>query len=476
MRIGILILSILLVVGGCDSFLTVRPKSDIMESDLLRTSEGVEDALYGVYAQMAREGLYGRYLTFEVPDVLAQMYNVNNQVLREMSLLHHNNDEVRHVYNVIWKEAYRAIGCVNNLINSLKQQDEFSMKYYSLYYGEALGLRAFLHFDLVRLFAPHVGTKPKERGIPYVREWTPLVTPFSTVEEVYAAVLDDLQKSKALLEKGEKIEGEGNDFTNNRQTHFNFYASCAMLARVYWMKGDLDSAGIYARKVIDSEQFDLVAPAEVSECMAQVISKKEGIWGLYNDKLTKTYREVFYNSFTIVSEEALLNPRDDYESIYAGAEGDNDLRLPGWFRVKRNDASNVARFMKLLSELNMLETKSIYPDGVKPGINLVRMPEMYLIVAEALLGKDPEIARDYFDSFIVSRGLKSFKDRGKELTLEDINNERRKEFIGEGQEFYNMKRQMRDIRLNEFGSVLEGSDDIYKLTIPDSEFEHRDDE
>ena len=102
--------------------------------------------------------------------------------------------------------------------------------------------------------------------------------------------------------------------------------------------------------------------------------------------------------------------------------------------------------MKLLREENMTAGQSGYGDNIA-GINLIRLPEMYLIAAEALLEKEPEVALEYFDTFIATRGLMKFKDRGQKLTLEDIDKERKKEFFGEGQEFYNMKREMRDVYL-----------------------------
>lgn len=479
MKRYILILGILFIAWGCDDFLTVRPKSDIVESELFQTSEGFEDALYGVYAKMANENLYGKNLSFYVPDVLAQMYTTGNsdETMKEMSRIHHNNDKVRGIYNGIWKEAYEAIGYVNNVINLLPLQDESSLKYYSIYYGEALGLRAFLHFDLVRLFAPHIGTQPDERGIPYVRQWTPLVTPFSTVKEVYAAVIDDLKKSEVLLKEGEESMGEGNDFTNNRQTHFNYYAAQALLARVYWMKGDLDSAAMYARKVIGSKRFELVEPGEVTEFMAQVISIKEGIWGLYNDKLTPVYRKMFYNPDGLTgSLPPPLYPRYDYLFLYMTDPNVVDMREAGWFRLRKGEKDNQKRLMKLFRENNMLEPSPSYPLGTKPGINMIRLPEMYLILAGALLEKEPDVARDYYDTFILSRGLKSLKEKGKTLTLEDIDNEWRKEFIGEGLVFYNMKRQMQDIQVFSTGEYLEGCDEIYTLPIPDNEFEFRNDD
>lgn len=55
MKIYVLILGLALGMWSCDDFLTVRPKSDILESDLFATSVGVEDALYGDLCQIGTE-------------------------------------------------------------------------------------------------------------------------------------------------------------------------------------------------------------------------------------------------------------------------------------------------------------------------------------------------------------------------------------------------------------------------------------
>ncbi len=479
MKIYVLILGLALGMWSCDDFLTVRPKSDILESDLFATSVGVEDALYGVYAKLGQSALYGEDMTWGVVDLMAQYFLLNTNHGSDryaVAQFSHENTDARARYGAMWIQMYQTIGYTNNLINALSAKDENSMRYYSIYLGEALGVRAFLHFDLVRLFAPHVAREPEARGIPYVRQWTPLVTSFSTVAEVYASVIKDLKESERFLTKGmEKMDG-GNDFTNTPLIHFNLYACQATLARGYWMREDMDSAAIYARKVIESEKFQLAQPTEIKELTAQIIAKKEGIWGIYNNQLTETYQKVFYGIFK-TGLDGTLYPNALYtlfDDLYpSGVDVGNEMRV-GWIRKKTGDAEAKDYFMKLLLESNMTASLLDYGGGIA-GINMIRLPEMYLIMAEALLEKDPDLARDYFDTFIASRGLNKFKDRGKALTQDDINRERKKEFFGEGQEFYNMKRQMREVYLTATSpyTLLTGTEELYTLLIPDSEFEYR---
>lgn len=462
------------LLWACDDFLTVRPKSEITENELFATPEGVEEGIYGVYSTMAADGLYGKQVSWYIPDILAQYYAVTQSMQGgawEMANYEYEMDGARGMCDVIWGNMYQAIGYANNVINSLNEKPETSMKLYKLYKGEMLGVRAFMHFDLVRLYAPMVTDRPEERGIPYVRKWESKVTPFSTIGEVYQAVIDELKESACLLEDGEKETAkyaQEERFCQNREIHFNVDAAYAALARVYWMKNDLDSAAVYAEKVIVSRQYSLADVTEVEGVTAGIIAVKEGIWGLYNMEIKENLAKTFYN-YSL----GLLYPAADYKDWYPGTGMDNDMRL-GWFRVKKDEpVSEQSRlyFLKLLDEENFL-APGVALKG-KAGINLIRLPEMYLILAEAFLEKDPELATEYFDTFIISRGLVSLHSKGKTVTLEDIMAERKKEFIGEGQEWFAMKRQNRNLKKPSSLEIIPGSPEVYTLKIPLDEFEYR---
>ena len=106
----------------------------------------------------------------------------------------------------------------------------------------------------------------------------------------------------------------------------------------------------------------------------------------------------------------------------------------------------------------------------------VHISEMYYIMAEALLGEgDKERARDYLNAVVSARGMVKFADRdvGKDITLDDIMNERRKELFGEGQWWFCLKRLNRDIYVHALGATLKGSDRIYTLPLPTEELDPR---
>lgn len=149
--------------------------------------------------------------------------------------------------------------------------------------------------------------------------------------------------------------------------------------------------------------------------------------------------------------------------------GENDYRWAAWFQT----ISNNLRFVKL-TDPYQLSTGNNRPAGQIPGVNLIRLPEMYYIAAECLLRKNDPKAADYFNAVLESRGLVALDDRipAESLTIEKITQERYKEFVGEGQTFFNMKRLNLDIQAIT-GEILPAANSIYTVPVPEEEFNYR---
>ena len=114
--------------------------------------------------------------------------------------------------------------------------------------------------------------------------------------------------------------------------------------------------------------------------------------------------------------------------------------------------------------------------GLVDGISLMRVPEMYYIVAEAYLRENKlDEAADYLNPVLVSRGLTRLEDREPALTpsLDLLYNERYKELYGEGQRWFDMKKLNAEIRSNAELKVIPASDKVYVFPIPEKEFEYR---
>ena len=112
------------------------------------------------------------------------------------------------------------------------------------------------------------------------------------------------------------------------------------------------------------------------------------------------------------------------------------------------------------------------PADLITGINMIRLPEMYYIIAESLIETDNALALEYYNAVRTHRGLEPLEE-GRALDIDLLNEERYKEFIGEGQTYFNMKRLNQPISSYDNTTVYQPGSNIYVAPIPDSEYENR---
>ncbi|HVW62043.1 MAG TPA: RagB/SusD family nutrient uptake outer membrane protein [Puia sp.] len=245
--IPMLLLAVILLVAGCNKWLDVRPKSQVKEEQLLSTGQGFKDALYGGYSLMGRPALYGGEMTMGFAAARSQDYDLSNTInfyYGDGDYNYTNTLTLARVNN-IWDSAYNVLANINNVLDQIDgHKGAFTGDDYALVKGEALGLRAYIHFDLLRLFAPSYLTGSNKAGIPYVTTLTKKVTPSSTVAEVTDLALKDLSDAETLLAQDPITEGtnggaySSDNFLQRRSCHFNLYAAKALKARIYLYKGD----------------------------------------------------------------------------------------------------------------------------------------------------------------------------------------------------------------------------------------------
>jgi len=468
------------LLTSCDDFLDVRPKSEKVEDDLFKDADGFESAIYGVYGSMQVTNLYGKELYWGLTDIMAQDLDQNTTSSRALARYEYDsNDDLQQRFANVWTAVYNSIGYANNVLKNLDKKSKSDLPLYDLYKGEMLAVRAYLHFDLLRLFA---STDMEKRGIPYASTYSATENEFKKVGEDYELILGDLLQAEQLLseEKDNIVYPRNNSqyfkFQNYRETHCNYYAVLGMLAKVYWMKGDMQNAAKYAQMVIESNKFPLAEVAEIKDLFAGKLSNKETLWGLYSNSYSETAGNYLYNyqsyssydPYTDASGTTRLLP---YNKIYTldVSSTAQDYRL-NWFK----EGTGYARCYKTTDYYTIGNSNSTPADWTTriDGINMLHVSELYLIAAEALLDTDYAKAVSYFNAETGSRGLPALTE-GQTLTKDMIYNEYHKEMFGEGQVWYNMKRLGKDITSNLDSKIIPASEDVYVVPIPQDEFDYR---
>lgn len=463
----VLLLALLPLLGGCEAYLDVNPKSEVTDKELFATAEGCEDAIYGIYAEMGNEkkGLFGLILSYKYPETMIgnftvqQTDNVAYAVQRQW-----DKDKAVTLAEDIWTTGYKVIGHVNKALMHVLPKSDDKHRHVKLYKGELLALRAFLHFEMARVFAVSFASSDaaaKAKAIPYVTRYGHDVTPYSSLDKVFEQIVKDLKDAEAYLAEDEELvtavrTNAADGFASCRITHLNLYAVQALLARVYWTMGELDLAAGYAEKVIDSGKFPLMTTAEAWNGMETgTLNMQETVWGLYSTQFLSLY----YDNH--IAKSATIQLADEYREVYGADEAGSDKRYSLWFNTGTGEC--IKHYNKMFAASTPTYTgKSI------PGLSLIRIPEMYYIVAEANLVKDPGKAMKYLDYVLASRDLTPFAEREGRITAANIFNERRKEFYADGEDFFNMKRLQTDIELPGLGSFAGTDDATYTMPVPQS--------
>ena len=464
--IYILMSVVLLSITSCEGFLNITPDGQAKRDELLSTKQGIEDALYGAYSQMRSQSLYGQELYFSTLEILSQTMWCNGSTgVTAMSEYDWVHSSVKGVFDGAWTAMYKNISNVNSVLNAPLVAEATDYPY-TIYRGEALGLRAFMHFDLVRLFAEQYTVNPAADGIPYATEFSLNTPDFESLEKNYEHILDDLHEAELLLADEDKYENDGN-FMLDRQIHFNLRAVQATLARVYLTMGDKVNAAHYALAVINDGKYTLKEKTEVVNDLAGVLSKKETIFGIYHAGFYANVNAKLQQMTSYFS----LDLRSDFMSLYEKDAAGSDYRTMAYFSESGTGSGTKYRLSKFTDIYELNNNASNRPADLILGINMIRIPEMYYIAAEALLGSNYNRALELFNTVRVHRGLEPLTD--KPLTVELINDERYKEMIGEGQTYFNMKRQNLSILSHDGKTTYQPSAGIYAIPLPDAEKENR---
>lgn len=462
---------LLMTLSSCDDFLDIYPDGQVKREEILSTTDGIEDALYGVYAQLREGVLYGQVLTIGDMEILGQnMDCYGNTRYTNLGAYKFNSTDVEDIFKAVWESMYKNISNANSVLAAEKVANATEFPY-TIYKGEALALRAFMHFDLVRLYLPQYTQKPDADGIPYQTEFSLNTPEFESMAKNYQHILADLLEAEKLLADEGEHTSEETLFMADRQIHINLYAVKALIARVYMTMGNREMALKYAQDVIENSPYRLKEKTEVMDDVAGVLSKKECIFGVY-------FSDFFTRANSLLQQTtsySSLDPRSDFMERYNENMDGQDYRITAYFSSIEQGGVVKYRVSKFTDIYELRNMASSRPKDLILGINLVRIPEMYYICAECLLNTDLAKAQEYFDAVLEHRGLEPLSNRltGNVLTQELINADRWKEYFGEGQTYFEYKRQHLDILSCDGTVTYKASNDIYEIPIPDEEYANR---
>ena len=438
---------------ACNDWLDVKPKSEIEATVLFETENGFKDALTGIYLNMSSATAYGRELTFGFLDVLAQQYDMeySNPYYQLKS---YKYDEVTSYIDGIWAQMYNVITNINHLLEQLDaKRDVLHPNVYAVIKGEALGLRAFLHFDLLRIWGYGDLVQHPENldqmTIPYVTRFEKHIAPQLTEREVLKKIHEDLDAAQELLQYTDTYSyfpkemdydlPNSDGFFDLRQTRFNFCALRVTQARVYQWEGNYEEAYKCVKEVYSKgiNRFSWVgAIAGLDRTKYDLLFTPEHVFAL---SILDMYDN--FESYQYVELNSGTNPSAFYQSttkVYSIFEvpgvGSTDYRYLYHYDLNSSEKKPMWKF---------LQTEDYTYRNRMP---LIRKSEIYYIMAECLNQTGAEADRIQAIGFLNEvrqrRNIQSALPETltpEEVTAE-IQKEYQKEFISEGQLFYYYKR------------------------------------
>lgn len=476
---------------SCTDWLDVQPKTEVKQDKMFETESGFKDALIGAYMLMGETSLYGKELTYTFMENLAQQYELvsSSNPYYNAKLNSYSSPNVENIINNIWGKTYRVIANLNAILENLEaKKNVLHPTHYANIKAEAIGLRAYLHFDLLRMFGwgdlVNTPSNLDKLCIPYVTRYHKETTRQSTVREVLEYIREDLNTSEELLAyydvynqvaQKEDYELPNEDgFYKNRRSRFNYYAARATQARVYMWEGKykeaLERLSIFMRTNPPIAWVDLKRAIEDAEPKAQDLSfTTEHIFNLDVHNMYEPLKSFVEQYRTEEGFSRVENTNYFYHTklkayeifeYYSGIS-DNDYRF-----IYLYDNNDDAHWLfKKFKE---------FPESTSPAKNkmpLIRKPEMYYYIAECYNRQnEPQKAIECLNEVRTSRGIQIKYKLPETLTSQEIDNEIqkewRKEYTGEGQMFYYYKR----LGLSIPGAGASG-DLLYILPLPKSEVE-----
>ena len=415
MRTNIFLIIFLFMISltACNDFLETTPSADVADSEVFKTTEGAQAALNGAYYQLRAYGSGGadRSDDYGIPSLI-MTYDVCGEDMMvwggwysyDYSFWGHTRGDIFKTH-LLWTFHYRLINNVNNIIANIDQAlgsdaEKDAIK------GQALALRGWAYFGLIRLFQQTYSIAKDMPGVPIYTEPTTGNTegkPRGTVQQTYDQILSDLETAKELLSGYDR---------GNRMNTMDQSVVEGILARVYMTMNDWSKMELNAKEA--RQNYTLMSKEEFQSGFNDF--NEEWMWGMYQ---TKDQSMGDYSPFAMWAnwsrkcysfECFFLNDR------FVNLFDENDIRYQFFYQWDMIWCSNKFR-----------DNEDCIGSFV-----FMRSSEMLLMEAEALArqGKDND-AKQLLWELQDMRNAERTESSGEQL-INDILVERRKELYGEG--------------------------------------------
>ncbi|MBN1183808.1 MAG: RagB/SusD family nutrient uptake outer membrane protein [Bacteroidales bacterium] len=437
-RIHIILLTFVLAFSGCTDWLTLEPQDELIREEYWKTEGDVVAVLGQAYARMSYflDDIYywaelrGGLLSPDEKKVSTTSLEFFNYNLNEY------NDKVK------WGDFYIVINLANTIIEyapKAKENDKtFSDITYNGYMAEAYYLRSLCYFYLIKAF----------KDVPFIlKSYSDDNQSFdyekSTEEYITDHLITDLNYIVDMAFKPDFFE-----YIEEKKGRVTVNAVYALLAEIYLWNDDYQKcietcdkiSGIY---LVDGEDYFSLYAGDGNS----IESIFELQFDYTNYNTTNKYGDG-KNLYTLTSNNREGNQETDVSEFLTSLYSVNDLR-------QTNEDGDYVTYIPSVTSIWKYEGLSPY-DGTRDRVDrtksrsdanwiFYRLADIYLMKAEAYAEMD-----NYTKSLEQLNTIKERADipaytnnTNKTKLLEEILNERAREFVGEGKRWFDLVRVSR---------------------------------
>lgn len=432
------IILIALAVVGCDNFLDITPKGQVIP----QTTDDFRKLLDKGYAKAPAGNSTMSYINRSFKSDIS--LRSDELILRDLPTVSISTElldvfswgEVTATFGSSlypYREFYESIVYANEVITSGAQKMLDSDEKNQIL-GEAYALRAYNLFNLVNMYAPTYNkvTSNKDKGVPIVTKIDlEQVFPKASVAKVYEQILSDLTKAQELMNIAQQDKNKGLHY------RFSKAALFAFMSRVYLYMGEYeksveatDQALSINANIVDLTKTLAISP--IDENGEEMIMALDALYGL-------SLRQKVFVSEDMISKFDQIN--DLRFNLYVGK------RETYYFIRKRGKSS-------------------------------FRVSELYLNKAEALahIGNQ-EQSKKVLLSFTENRYDRNFHNLHKNYIdnlnkkdlIDAILEERARELIFEGHRWFDLRRANQKEIVHKYKDkeyTLQANDTRYTIPFP----------
>lgn len=400
--------------SSCDSFVAVDlPNNQLTGEVVFQDQTTADAAMRNVYTSLRDSGIltgsafglsYRLGCYADELDFYGSASNTTHDFYNN-SLLPLNQ-----AVKTFWNTTYNQVYAVNAVLEGVTASTKIPQEDANRLKGEALFVRALLHFYLVNLFGdiPYITTTDYQMNKSVSRK---------TTQEAYQRIVADLETALALLP--ENYYGTGRARPNKATVY-------ALMARTYlytgaWAEASNAASAVLNQTILYADEPD-IKKVFLKGC-------KETIWQLPPNPEGKNTFEAA--SFTILAAPPATVA---LTASLVQSFSNTDLRKTAWIGSIANNTTRFY-FAKKYGQFN--------PGSVSTEYSIIfRLAEMYLVRAEARAQQGETInALDDLNHVRQSAGLLALNSLNQPQLLTAIMNERRLELFTEfGHRFFDLKR------------------------------------